>query len=127
MAVHRIDLSPLRRQNDEGVWIGTGKALIEYEGELIGDSFRPTVAAARWLLVKRRADPSDTIEAFRDGVLSSSANVGDAAGLIVFGPRRLRKCGPPRIKDPEEGHPDDSEKAGDEPDCLPAWRTKASE
>lgn len=95
MKVHRIDLTSARRRNANGVSIGHDKAFMSYRGELIGGSRQPLFAAARYLLARSLAEPSDLIQTFRNGVPCMAATVGRAADRSVLetasaGPRIVK-------------------------------------
>jgi hypothetical protein len=92
---HRIDLTPARRQDDHGRWRGHGAAFASYLGKVIGEFKHPLCQSARWLLDNGRAEPSDRISTFRDGVPALSGNVGAMAKLTV---RENEKLSPHFVK-----------------------------
>lgn len=97
---HRIDLEPAFRVNAKGHATGRGKARMVYNGEVIGESKEPAFAAARWLLEKGLALPSDLLTTFRNGKPCIYTRVGRAAKLTVSesgksGPRIVAYREPP--------------------------------
>lgn len=99
---HRIDLeSAYRIDLRKGQGAGHGKARMFHEGELIGESRQPAFDAARYLLAKGLALPSDMLTTYRDGKPCLFTTVGRAAKLSV---RETGKSGPRIIayRDPGE-------------------------
>ena len=89
---HRIDLeSAYRIDPHTGKGAGHGKARMFHEGELIGESRQPAFDAARYLLAKGLALPSDKLATYRDGKPCLFTTVGRAAKLAV---RETGKSGP---------------------------------
>ncbi|CAJ0877724.1 hypothetical protein AMST5_02904 [freshwater sediment metagenome] len=81
---HRIDLEPAYRTDPEtGRSTGHGKAVMIYEGEVIGSSREPAFAAARWLLKRGLALPSDRLTTYRDNSPCIFTGVGRAAKLTL--------------------------------------------
>ncbi len=89
---HRIDLeSAYRFDSRRGEGAGHGKARMFHEGELIGESRQPAFDAARYLLAKGLALPSDMLTTYRDGKPCLYTTVGRAAKLAI---RETGKSGP---------------------------------
>ncbi len=80
---HRIDLEPAYRVDAKGRAAGHGRAVMVYQGEVIGESKEPAFAAARWLLANGLALPSDGLVTYRDGRPCLFSTVGRAAKLTV--------------------------------------------
>ncbi|CAJ0892730.1 hypothetical protein AMST5_04244 [freshwater sediment metagenome] len=89
---HRVDLEPAYRVTDpaRGTTAGHGKAFMLYEGQVIGESKEPAFDAARWLLKRGLALPSDRLTTYRDGTPCVFTTVGRAATLSV---RDNARCG----------------------------------
>ncbi|OAI31087.1 hypothetical protein A1351_22100 [Methylosinus sp. R-45379] len=80
---HRIDLEPAYRVDANGRSAGHGKAFMFFEGECIGESHQPAFDAARYLLAKGLALPSDRLTTYRNGKPCLFTVVGRAAKLTV--------------------------------------------
>ncbi|MDB5595789.1 MAG: hypothetical protein JWM36_2750 [Hyphomicrobiales bacterium] len=82
-----------------------------YGCETIGETDEPLLAAARYLLAKRLAQPGDMLSTYRKGVRSMSANVGWAAGrTVIEGPSSGPRIGPHRLYVQSGPSSDDVEK-----------------
>ena len=89
---HRIDIeSAYRIDPRTGKGAGHGNAHMFHEGELIGESRQPAFDAARYLLAKGLALPSDMLTTYRDGKPCLFTTVGRAAKLTI---RETGKSGP---------------------------------
>jgi hypothetical protein len=83
-AEHRINLTTAFRVNPKtGMGAGQGKDRMFHEGGFIGESRQPTFDAARYLLTKGLALPSDRITTYRDRKACCLSTVGRAAKLTV--------------------------------------------
>lgn len=81
---HRIDLvDAYRIDPDTSRSAGHGKAKMFYEGVLIGESRQPAFDAARYLLEKRLALPTDKLTTYRGDKPCLYTTVGRAAKLAV--------------------------------------------
>jgi len=89
---HRVDLeSAYRLHPTTGEGSGHGKDRMTYEGEFIGESREPAFAAARYLLAKDLALPSDRLTTYRNGKPCIFTTVGRAARLTI---KETGKSGP---------------------------------
>lgn len=82
---HRVDLEPAYRVTDpaRGTTAGHGKAFMLYEGQVIGESKEPAFDAARWLLKRGLALPSDRLTTYRNGMPCVFTTVGRSAALTL--------------------------------------------
>lgn len=98
---HRINLEPAFRVDPRnGRATGQGKAVMVYNGQVIGESKEPAFAAARYLLANGLALPSDRLAAYRNGLPCLFSTVGRCAKLAVAetgksGPRIIAYREPP--------------------------------
>ncbi len=98
---HRIDLeSAYRIDPRTGEGVGHGKARMFHEGEFIGESRQPAFDAARHLLAKGLALPSDMLTTYRDGKPCLFTTVGRAAKLAI---RETGKSGPRIVAYQDQG------------------------
>ena len=99
---HRIDLEPAYRIDPcTGQGAGHGRDRMFHEGGFIGESRQPAFDAARYLLAKRLALPSDKLTTYRNGTPCLYTTVGRAAKLTVT---ETGKSGPRIVayRDPAE-------------------------